>query len=146
MKERDNACASKGKVNVFEKQLDLKSYRIWAGCLVVAHILAAVAAMNGAEFLGKLDTAIVLFLAWALAARSRDIGWPVWMAPTFLLVTMLLSPLLLLVYLIATQNKTADFLGLISIIGLVSAPLNLILLVVAGLVPGKPAPLAATLE
>jgi len=122
---------------MFPQQLDRATFRIWAIALVAAHVLLVIAAANGASFFGNLDTVVVLFLAWALAARSRDIGWPAWRAPTFLLVTMLLSPLFLLAYLIATGNNSADFLGLINVIGLITAPLNLILLVVAALKPGK---------
>jgi hypothetical protein len=126
-----------GIINMFPRQLDRATFRLWAVGLVAAHIIAVIAAANGADLLGKLDTPIILFLAWALAARSRDIGWPAWMAPAFLLVTMLFSPFLLLAYLIATGNKSADFLGLASMIGLVTGPLNLILLVVAAFVPGQ---------
>jgi hypothetical protein len=122
---------------MFSRELDRATFRIWAIGLVAAHIIFVIAAAHGASFLGNLDTVTIFFLAWALAARSRDIGWPAWRAPAFLLVTMLFSPMLLLAYLIATGNKSADFLGLIGVIGLIAAPLNLILLVVAALKPGK---------
>jgi hypothetical protein len=122
---------------MFPRQLDRATFRGWAIGLVAAHILCVIAAAHGASFLGNVDTVAILFLAGALAARSRDIGWPAWRAPTFLLVTMVLSPFLPLAYLIATGNKSADFLGLVGVIGLVTAPLNLILLVVAALKPGK---------
>jgi hypothetical protein len=122
---------------MFPRQLDRATFRVWAIGLVAAHIVFVIAAAHGANFLGNLDTVTILFLAWALAARSRDIGWPAWRAPAFLLVTMVLSPILLLAYLIATGNKSADFLGLINVIGLITAPLNLILLVVAAMKPGK---------
>ena len=115
---------------MFPRQLDRATFRVWAIGLVAAHLVFVIAAAHGASFLGNLDTVTILFLAWALAARSRDIGWPAWGAPAFLLVTMVLSPILLLAYLIATGNKSADFLGLINVIGLFTAPLNLILLVV----------------
>ncbi|HEY1544154.1 MAG TPA: hypothetical protein VGG01_17250 [Xanthobacteraceae bacterium] len=87
--------------------------------------------------LGWVDNGIIISLAMALAWRFRDIGWPVWIGPTILLGTMLGLPVLVLGYAIA--NHAPDVMASISLAGLVSVPVNVVLLIVAGSVPGKPA-------
>jgi len=84
-----------------------------------------------------IDDVILIFLSIALARRFRDIGWPVWIGPTILLVTIGLP---FLGIGIAVMNHAGDqIMQWLPLYGLISGPLNLVLLIVAGFVPGKPA-------
>jgi hypothetical protein len=73
----------------------------------------------------------------ALARRFRDIGWPAWIGPTILLGTMLGLEFLVVGYATATLDE--DILGWVPTIGWISDSVNIVLLIVAGFVPGKPA-------
>jgi hypothetical protein len=71
-----------------------------------------------------------------VAARFKDIGWPRWIAPVFMLGTMLLLPLVPVGVAIATNAAPVKLLSWINDIGLISGLANLLLLIVAGSVPG----------
>jgi hypothetical protein len=119
------------------KRVDRPTFWKWAVPLVLGHVLLSVLAMNGLSKIGFIDTVIIVFLARTLAWRFRDIGWPVWIGPTILIGTMLVLPLLVVGYAIA-NNAGDDITQWFSLVGLISGPVNLILLIVAGSVPGKP--------
>lgn len=81
-----------------------------------------------------------------LAGRFRDIGWPIWIGSSFVIVTMLVLPIVALVYAIASHPQAPEFLQWLNRIGLIVGPLNLLLLIVAGSVPAKLVVLASSLD
>jgi hypothetical protein len=117
--------------------LDRSSFWMWARALIVAHIVLAVVASKGITGAGGLDTVVIIFLARAVAGRFRDIGWPVWIGPTFLIVTMLILPLAVAGLGISSHAAPAVVLQLLNLTGLIVGLANLALVVIAGLVPGK---------
>jgi hypothetical protein len=74
----------------------------------------------------------------ALARRFRDIGWPAWIGPTILLVTMLGLRFLIVGYATAT-NDSDILLEWGPMFGWISDSVSLVLLIVAGSMPGKAA-------
>jgi hypothetical protein len=122
------------------KRLDRPTYWMWAVPLAAGHVILGMIMMSGAaSSVGSIDTGLIIGLAYVLAARFRDIGWPVWIGPTILIGTMLGLPFLVLG--IAIANHAGDqMMQWLSLYGLISGPVNLVLLIVAGSVPGKPAP------
>jgi len=82
------------------ERLDQPKFWQWAIGLVIAHIVLSLLAAQVRPF-GALDTVAVVTLALAVGARFRDIGWPVWIGPTFMLVTMLALPMVALGYAIS---------------------------------------------
>jgi hypothetical protein len=117
------------------ERLDRPTFWQWAVCLVIAHIVLTLLAAAGGAF-GAVDSLAIIALALVVGAQFRDIGWPVWIGPTFMLVTMLALPLVATGYAIATHLGTPEFLTLMNAIGLFAGPVNLLLLIVAGSVPG----------
>ena len=80
---------------------------MWTVPLVLGHLVLTFVMVSGtASSLGSLDTGLIVGLAWVLAARFRDIGWPAWIGPTILLVTMLGLPILVLG--VAIMNNAGD--------------------------------------
>jgi uncharacterized membrane protein YhaH (DUF805 family) len=128
--------------NAMAKKLPVRMNRLsfwqWAGPIVVGHFVLTFAMASGFQMAGSLDTLLVVFLAIALARRFHDIGWPVWIGPTFLIGTMVVLPLVAIGYAIATGVRSDAPLQWISQIGLVFGPLNLLLIIIAGSVPGRP--------
>jgi len=128
------------------KRLDRPAFWMWAVPLVLGFGILSILALSAVNFVGRYDVfrnvatalafvrlVVIVLLAMALARRFRDIGWPVWIGPTILLVTQLgqiaydiLDPY---------DSRSWDGMG-----GWTSDFVSLGLLVVAGLVPGKPAP------
>ena len=135
------------------KRLDRPSFWKWAIPLVLGHAVLSIPAVNGAvRSVGGTDRdifAIVLIamalvllvlmvlLAIALAWRFRDIGWPAWIGPTILLVTQFVPPFFLTGYLFATYDS--DILEWRPMVSLISDCVSLVLLIVAGSMPGKAA-------
>jgi len=119
--------------------LDRAAFWPWAVCLMLGHILLALATMSGAK-LGALDTLVVIALALAIGARFRDIGWPQWTGVTFVLLTMLVGPLGVTAYAISNNLRPAQFMEAMNVYGWFSGPLNLALLIVAGAMPGRGVP------
>ena len=121
------------------KRLDRRTFWIWVVLLVLGHVSANNMMPYGSAALLPMigiDDVILILLAITLARRFRDIGWPVWIGPTILLVTIGLP---FLGIGIAMMNYAADqIMQWLPLYGLISGPLNLVLLIVAGLVPGKP--------
>jgi hypothetical protein len=117
------------------ERLDRPTFWQWAVCLVIAHIVLTLLAAAGGAF-GAVDSLAIIALALVVGARFRDIGWPVWIGPTLMLVTMLALPLVATGYAIANHLGTPEFLTLMNAIGLLVGPANLLLLIVAGSVPG----------
>jgi hypothetical protein len=121
------------------ERLDRPTFWQWAICLVLGHIVLALLTATGGMPFGGLDTLAILALALVRGARFRDIGWPVWIGPTFMLVTMLALPLVALGYAIASSLSPPELLKLMNGIGLFTAPANLLLLIVTGSVPAAAA-------
>jgi len=127
------------------KRLDRPSFWKWAIPLVLGLVVLAILGRSGAvRLVGEFDTGLnavaaitlaltamalvllvlIVLLAMALARRFRDIGWPAWIGPTILLFTTLGPPFL-------DADEIRD-------IGeWVSMAVDLVLLIVAGSVPGK---------
>jgi hypothetical protein len=120
-------------------QLDRRSYWIWAIPIIAAHWLVSIAMANGVNFgpLGPMDTLLVLLLSTALAGRFRDMGWPTWIGASFLVVTLLVLPVAVFFYAIASGDKPLEFLHTMVRIGQFTGPANILLVVVAGCVPGR---------
>jgi|SRR5215471_4008254 len=121
------------------KRLDRRTFWMWVVLLVLGHVLANVSMPRVPAALLPMigiDEVILILLAIALARRFRDIGWPVWIGPTILLVTIGLP--FLGIGIIAMMNHASDqIMQWLPLYGLISGPLNLVLLIVAGFVPGK---------
>jgi hypothetical protein len=108
--------------------------------LIAAHIVLAVVATNtnGTPGIGGIDTVVIILLARALAGRFRDIGWPVWIGPTFMIVTMLILPLVVVGVAISSHSAPTAVLQWLNPTGLIVGLANLALVVViAGRAPGK---------
>lgn len=118
-------------------RLDRPAFWVWVVPLVLGHVLLTFMMVSGAKGFGAIDTLLVLFYARVLGSRFRDIGWPGWIAPTFVIVTMIVIPLLGLGIAIGSHTRPDEFMNLISSIGSIMGPANLLLMVVAGVVPGR---------
>jgi hypothetical protein len=94
---------------------------------------------NGGKGLGSVDTGLVLMLGVVLGVRFRDIGWLIWIGPSFLIVTTLVLPPVAFRYALMSRPAPAEFLQWLNWIGLITAPFNLLLLVVAGCMPSRSA-------
>jgi hypothetical protein len=132
----------------FPERLDRPTFWMWVVPLVLGHLLLTAVLVAGANGLGAIDTVVIIWLAMVVAARFKDIGWPRWIAPIFMLGTMLLLPLVAVGFAIATKAAPDKLLSWINNVGLIAGSANLLLLAVAGSVPGDPKAdrLAATLQ
>ena len=124
------------------KRLNRRTFWMWVVLLVLGHALANLSTSepgSSAPFpMIGIDEVILILLAIALARRFRHIGWPVWIGPTILLITIGLP--FLGIGIIAMMNQGGDqIMQWLPLYGLISGPLNLVLLIVAGFVPRKPA-------
>ena len=132
------------------KRLDRPSFWKWAIPLVLGSWVLSILPLGGVARSLGLNSAVsvgltvalarlvlIVLLALALARRFRDIGWPAWIGPTILLVTMLGLPVVFLVYAGVTSDE--DILEWAPTVAWISDSLSLLLLIVAGFVPGKPA-------
>ncbi|MBR0894552.1 hypothetical protein JQ616_06280 [Bradyrhizobium tropiciagri] len=124
----------------FPETVDREVFWTWAVPLVIAHVALSLAGRAGITGVSALDTVAVLWLARLLARRFRNIGWSGWIGASFLIGTMLVIPLGIVGYAIANKLPPAQFETLTGAVGLVSAVVNLVLLIVAGSVPGKASP------
>src|SRR5215467_4841365 len=132
------------------KRLDRPSFWKWAIPLVLGLVVLVILGRSGAvRLVGEFDTGLnavaaitlaltaialvslvlIVLLAMALARRLRDIGWPAWIGPTILLFTTLGPPFLDAGYTFADEIRDIG--------DLVSMAVDLVLLIVAGSVPGK---------
>jgi hypothetical protein len=122
-------------------RIDRGTFWLWAIPIVCGHGLFALAAAYHVQTsLGAVDTGLIVVLAIVLAGRFRDIGWPVWIAPTFLLGTMLVIPMAVLFYMISIGTAGSAFLPALTVISQFSGLANIVLLVLAGSVPGRSMP------
>src|SRR5262249_4334086 len=145
------------------KRLDRPSFWKWAIPLVLGLVVLAILGRSGAarhavRLVGEFDTGLnaaaaitlaltamalvllvlIVLLAMALARRFRDIGWPAWIGPTILLFTTLGPPFLDAGYTFAEPTFAEPTFNEIRDIGdLGSMAVDLVLLIVAGSVPGK---------
>jgi hypothetical protein len=115
------------------------SFWRWAVPLTLAHTGLSVAVAAGVSGLAVAGMLIVVVLALVLVARFRDIGWPVWIGPSFLFGTMVVLPLVMMAYTTASHLPPARIKELAGRISRVVGPINLALLVVAGSVPSRTA-------
>jgi hypothetical protein len=129
------------------KRLDRPTYWELVVPLVFGHVILSSLLVPGSAtglgsvdtiVLGAVDTIVLGWLARTLARRFRDIGWPAWIGPTILLITMVVPPLVIVGIAIAS-HAGAKVMGWWSLYGLLFGPLNFALLVVAGSLPGTPA-------
>jgi uncharacterized membrane protein YhaH (DUF805 family) len=86
--------------NLFARssRLNRQYFWVWIGCLVVAKLAVDFGFILSPElhFLTSIDTVIVIFIAIAIGARFRDIGWPRWLGIVLTLLIMLVLPIVLL--------------------------------------------------
>jgi uncharacterized membrane protein YhaH (DUF805 family) len=129
------------------KRLDRPTFWKWAIPLVLGDVVLTIL---GDRSFGGIKTFVIVItvlglarlvliapLFIALARRFRDIGWPAWIGSTILLVTMLGLPVVFLVYAGVTSDE--DILEWAPTVAWISDSLSLLLLIVAGFMPGKPA-------
>jgi len=132
------------------KRLDRPSFWKWAIPLVLGSWFLSILPLGGVARSVGLNSAVsvgltvalarlvlIVLLALALARRFRDIGWLAWIGSTILLVTMLGLPVVFLVY--AGVTSDVDILEWAPTVAWISDSLSLLLVIVAGFVPGKPA-------
>jgi len=121
------------------KRMNRRTFWTWAIPIVVAHAVITLLVPNGLNGpWSAIDTALLIFLATALARRFRDIGWPAWTGATFLIATLLVIPMGVVVYALASHSTTSQVEQWITMFGIVVLPLNLLLIVIAGCVRGQP--------
>ena len=120
-------------------QLNRPLFWMWTAPIVLGKVLLSIAVANGIG-VGAYDTVLVLLLAYVMAGRFRDIGWTPWLGPVFILVTMLGIPVAVMGVAIARHIGPDDFVQLLFRVGLFTGFANLVLLIVAGSMPGRAAP------
>jgi len=120
-------------------QLNRLSFWLWTVPIVVVHVLLSVAVENGAR-VGPFDTVLILLLAAVVAGRFRDIGWPAWLGPVFILVTMLGIPAVAMGWAIAQNAGADEIMQSLLRIGEYTGLANLVMLIIAGSVPGRAVP------
>jgi uncharacterized membrane protein YhaH (DUF805 family) len=132
------------------KRLDRSSFWKWAIPFVLGLVVLVILGLSGAaRSVGEINTVVIVvsamalarvilivLLAMALTWRFRDIGWPAWIGPTILLVTMLGLPLLVVGYRTATYDSDI-VLEWGPMVGWISDFVSLVLLIVAGSTPEK---------
>ena len=147
------------------KRLDRPSFWKWAIPLVLGLVVLVILGRSGAfRLAGELYTGLnardamvlaqgaaglvmlllMLLLAMALARRFRDIGWPAWIGPTILLVTLLGPPFFFAgyqSYALSTYGYEVwnDIRVQASYVVRISESVSLVLVIVAGSMPGKSA-------
>ncbi len=102
------------------KRLDRPSFWKWAIPLVLGLVVLPIPGY-AARSVGGINTVVIVdlamalvrlvlivLLAMALTRRFRDIGWPAWIGPTILLVTMIGLPFLVIGYATATYDSDID--------------------------------------
>src|SRR5215510_11407759 len=131
------------------KRLDRPSFWKWAIPLVLGLVVFEISTVGRVEpvlidvivllAMALARLVLIVLLAMALARRCRDIGWPAWIGPTILLVTVLGPPFLVVGYGIATyvNDIRNDIHEWVSMVGWISDSVSLVLLIVAGSMPGK---------
>ena len=117
-------------------QLNRRSFWLWTIPIVIVHERLNVVVAKGAR-VGSFDTVAILLLAYVVACRFRDIGWPAWLGPVFILVTMLVIPAVAMDWAFA-RNIEPD--GSLQWLRQIADLIGLALLVIAGSVPGRGAP------
>ncbi|QPF84725.1 hypothetical protein IC762_34930 [Bradyrhizobium genosp. L] len=110
---------------------------------MLVHVVASLAAAAGVPAVGTADIIIVIWYALILVRRFKDIGWPGWIAALIVIATTVVIPLGLVPYAIANKLPDAQFMALLRTVGLFSSGVNLVLLIVAGSVKGRPAAVVA---
>jgi len=70
-------------------------------------MLLNVTTLSGGRGFGALNTVIILWLAFRLAGRFSDIGWPPWNGPSLMIRTMLIAPLVAVGYAIVSYLPPA---------------------------------------
>jgi uncharacterized membrane protein YhaH (DUF805 family) len=124
--------------NAFER-LDRANFWGWAIFLIIAHLVITFAMVQGAmRYLGAVDTLAILVLALATGGRFRDFGWPAWIPVVFMIATMIVLPMVVIGVAFTNNAKPDMFLDWANLVGLVSGFANILLIVIAGLIPGKP--------
>jgi len=119
------------------KRMTRGTFWAWVIPIVLAHtVLAMTFGLSG--LWNVLDLALIFLLATAFARRFRDIGWPAWTGPTFVIVTILVIPFCMFAYALASHATIEETSWWVTVIGGVIILLNLVLIIVAGCVPGRP--------
>ena len=118
-------------------RLDRPSFWVWVVPMLLGHILLTFMTVTGAKGLGVVDTLLLIFYSRVLGSRFRDVGWPVWIAPAFVIVTMIAIPLVGVGIAISSQVRPAEVLNWLGSITAITGPANLLLMIVAGSVPGR---------
>ena len=138
------------------KWLDRPSFWKWAIPLVLGLVVLVILNVSGAarsvRLVGGVNALVILvsamalvrlvlivLLAIVLARRFRDVGWPAWIGPTILLVTMVGLPFLVVGYTTATATYDSDILRWTPVVNWISDSVSLVLVIVAGSMPGKAA-------
>ena len=107
-------------------------YWIWVVVLLAMKTGIALAMESGGSgALSNVDTFIVVALAFVVAARFADAGWPRWIAAVLIILIMFVAPLIIL---LAVPSTSAMPEGLPNLLYLTTAALA-VLLVVAGIRP-----------
>jgi hypothetical protein len=117
-------------------QLNRRLFWMWTIPIIAAHVLLSIAVADGMG-VGAFDTVLIVLLAAVVAGRFRDIGWPAWLGPAFVLVTMLGIPAVAMGVMIAQKVDPDQFVQSLLRIGQFAGLANLVLLVIAGSMPGK---------
>jgi hypothetical protein len=120
-------------------QLNRRLFWMWTIPIVAAYVLLSIAVANGAR-VGPFVTVLILLLAYVVACRFRDIGWPAWLGPAFILVTMLGIPAVAVGLAFGRNADPDELLQLFLRVGQFTGLVNLVFLVIVGSVPGGAVP------
>jgi uncharacterized membrane protein YhaH (DUF805 family) len=132
--------------NLFARssRLNRQYFWIWIGCLVVAKLAVDFGFFSLPElhFLSSIDTVIVIFVAIAIGARFRDIGWPRWLGIVLTLLIMLVLPMVLVFAVLMQQDgidtaPTNPIDALPWYVGWSSTLCMIVLIVIAGTRPSR---------
>jgi len=132
-------------LNIFRKGARVDRASFWVLVLILCLAKAAVfqiGTMNPTvSFLSALDMIVIIAIAATVAARFRDIGWPIWIGVTLVLLCMIVVPFGAFAVVVGLGAKV-DLLAVMNAVTIVTMAIIVALLIVAGCVKSRPAPAA----
>jgi len=132
-------------LNIFRKGARVDRASFWVLVLILCLAKTAVfqiGTMNPtASFLSALDMIVIVAIAATVSARFRDIGWPIWIGVTIVLLCMIVVPFGAFEVVVGLGVQ-ADLLAVMNAVTIATMVVIVALLIVAGCVKGRPAPAA----
>ena len=131
-------------LNIFRKGARVDRASFWVLVLILCLAKAAVfqiGTMNPTvSFLSALDMIVIIAIAATVAARFRDIGWPIWIGVTLVLLCMIVVPFG--AFAVVGLGAKVDLLAVMNAVTILTMAVITALVVLAGCVKSRPAPAA----